>query len=263
MNTKTLLSAAIVIALLCLIGFGYFKQEHSSASIKSISSESASNSSVQSKADIENVVKSYLLNNPEVIEESMRNLYNKKMKAELERTNSLIKEKTKELEEDLMSPKVGSLTPKIKIIEFFDYNCGYCKHMLPIKKKILDELKDVQIIMKELPILGDNSKMMARSAIAVNLVDSSKYFDFHSELLMSQGDVSPQTLEELVKKVGVDVEKYKATLTDSRIDMHLGDNMKLASEIGVRGTPAYIIGGEIKSEPLNFEDIKQRLDKTN
>jgi hypothetical protein len=240
MNSKTFFSIAVVVAFVSLVAFGYFKQVHTHTPVKATSHDT------HTKEDIEKVIKEYILENPELIEEAMRNLYNKKAKAEAERASKVIKEKAKELEEDPQSPKAG--------------NCGYCKHMLATKKRILEELKDVQIIFKELPILGENSKLCARSALAVNLVDSAKYFNYHSELLTYNGDKTPQVLEDLAKKVGIDIEKYRAALSNQEIDNQLTANVQLASNVGIRGTPAYIAAGNLVPGAISFEEIKASID---
>ena len=256
MNFKSFLSAAVIVAFISLVAFGYFKQEHSHSHVSSATSQT------HSKEEVEKIVKGYLTENPEVLEEAMRNLYNKRAKVEAERSAKIIKEKTKELEEDPQSPKAGNINPKVKIVEFFDYNCGYCKHMLPTKKRILEELKDVQIIFKELPILGENSKLCAKAALAVNMIDSNKYFDYHSELLTYAGDKTPQILEDLAKKIGVDIAKYKTALNNPDIEKHLNDNVQLATVVGIRGTPAYVVAGQLVPGAISFEEIKERVEKT-
>jgi len=250
LNNKTTLSIAIVLGVVGLAGVGYYKQN-------SVSHSADNPDSVKTKADVERIIREYTIANPEFLEEAMKNLYVKKAKAESERSEKAVKDKQRELTENMFDPRAGNTNPKLRIVEFFDYNCGYCKHMLETKQKILAELPDVQIIFKEFPILGESSRMLAKAALAVNAVDSAKYFEFHSKLMSMPGDKSLAVIEDTVSKMGIDLAKFKTAMNDAKIEEQLNQNLQLAGDIGLRGTPAYVIGDQLVPGAISLEEVKK------
>lgn len=223
--------------------------------ISFVNEPAAQQKSGLTKEDVVEIVREYVKQNPAEIIKSVEEMQLKKMKEEMELASNLIKTKPKELEEDQDDPRAGSNSPKIKIVEFFDYNCGYCKRMLDVKKRILQENKEAQIIFKELPIMGDNSMLMARAALAVNLVDKSKYFAFHSELLNQAGQKDQKAIEEIVKKLGVDLNKFRTALNDPKVSAVIEKNIKLAQEVKLQGTPAYIVNGKLLPGAFSYEEF--------
>ena len=263
MNSKfyPVLTLVLLVALLTMGYYQFNKNQEASMSMQ-LKHETPGMPSHLNKEEIELVVKEVIKKNPELIIDSIRELNTRKAKEEYDRVASLVKAKTKELEEDMDDPRAGNANAKIKLVEFFDYNCGYCKRMVEIKKKILDENTDVQIVFKELPILGEASHLVTKAALAVNLMDKSKYFQFHNELLNLNGPKTNEAIEALVTKVGLDVVKFREALKDPKIEQIIAKNMRLAEEIGVNGTPAYVFAGEFLPGAVPYDEFKNRIDRT-
>lgn len=252
MNNKLTLGIAIAVGCVGLAALGYYKQ----------STSMSDSASVKNRADVEKIIREYIVENPEFLEDAMKNLYNKKQKAENEEAAKAVKEKVKELAEDPTDPFIGSATPKVTIVEFFDQNCGYCKRMIDVKSKITNELKDVKIVFKEFPILGENSRMLAKAALAVNIVDKSKYFEFHSKVMHADGVKDEAAVEVIVQGLGIDLAKYKAAYAGDEVAKKLDANAKLAAEIGLRGTPAYVVGDQLIPGAISFEEIKKLVEQS-
>lgn len=217
-------------------------------------------SNVNVESGSEEQMKQFILNNPEVIMQSVEQHQVKKYQEEMKKSGQAVKDHLKEIQENPNDPKAGSASASVKIVEFFDYNCGYCKRMQPLKEKILSDLKDVQIIFKELPILGENSKVAAKAALAVHMVAPDKYFAFHSAFLKHNGPKSEQFIEETCKSLGIDFAKVKETMNSAKVEEVINENHKLAEKIGVNGTPAYIINDEFIPGALSYEEVKSRVD---
>lgn len=263
MNSKfyPVLTLILLVSLLTMGYFQFTKNQDAAMSMQ-LKHDVAGATSHLNKEEIEMIVKDVIKKSPELIIDSIRELNTRKAKEEYDRVASLVKAKTKELEEDMDDPRAGNANSKIKIVEFFDYNCGYCKRMVEIKKKIIDENSDVEIVFKELPILGEASHTATKAALAVNLMDKAKYFQFHNELLNLNGPKTNEAIESLVTKVGLDVVKFREALKDPKIEQIIAKNLRLAEEIGVNGTPAYVFAGEFLPGAVPYDEFKNRIDRT-
>lgn len=262
MNAKFYPTLTLVLLFLLLaMGYFQFNKNQEAAISMQLKKETLEAMNPSHKEELENVVKEVIKKNPELIIESIRDLNTRKAKEEFDRMSAMVKAKTKELEEDSDDPRIGNMNAKIKLEEFFDYNCGYCKRMIEIKKKLIEENSDLQIVFKELPILGEASVNASKAALAVNMMDKSKYFQFHTELLNLNGPKTPDAIEGLAVKVGLDLAKFREALKDPKLDQIIAKNMHLAEEIGVNGTPAYVLAGEFLPGAVPYDEFKNRIDR--
>jgi len=213
-----------------------------------------------SKDKLEETIKGYIMNNPETIIVSVENYQNHKAKEQVDQVKALIKARQQEIANNPDDPKVGTENSKIKVIEFFDYNCSFCKRMLTAKIKLLENNKNVELVFKELPILGESSVIASKAAIAVNIIDKTKYFAFHSALLQHNGAKNEESILELAGKVGINTTILKEKMNDSKIMEILHNNHKIAKEIGLQGTPAYIIGDELFPGALTYDDLIKKIE---
>ena len=153
---------------------------------------------------------------------------------------------------------------KKMIVEFFDYNCGYCKMASKVVDKMAREDKDIKVIFKEFPIFGGTSDLAARYSTAVAIQYPDKYLDFHSNL-MASGARSVEDIENAVKKSDISLFKIKKVLDDKKadIDAILAENRELASSLGLQGTPAFIIGDNLIPGYIDETTIKSLLEQVN
>ncbi|ODN69728.1 Disulfide bond formation protein D precursor [Methylobrevis pamukkalensis] len=158
----------------------------------------------QDKAVIEQIVRDYLLAHPEVIQEALGELERRQQAAETEKRAEIVASVRDELFQSKRQVVLGNPDAPITLVEFFDYNCGYCKRSLADKQAILDEDKDVRIVLKEFPILGNGSVEAARVAVAVNLIAPEKYGAFHDALLGGRGEANTARALDVAEEVGLD-----------------------------------------------------------
>jgi protein-disulfide isomerase len=197
---------------------------------------------------IQGIVKDYLLKNPEVLREAINEL-NKRQEAAAEAQrktalSSLYKDET----------PYSSGKGKITLVEFFDYNCGYCKRAFKNILSVLEQEKDLRVVFVEFPILSDESKAASQAAIAA--AKQNKYFEFHRGLISSSGPVNEDKIFKVAKDVGLDVEKLKADMKLPEVDQAIEKNLALGQSMAIQGTPAFFIGDEaIPGAPDNLTQI--------
>lgn len=193
-----------------------------------------------SKKDIEKIVAEYLLENPEIVEQALEALDEKRMTEQLDAIRD-------RLENDSRDSAVGPKNAKVTIVEFFDYNCGYCKQSTEwVRKTIEKHPKDVRVIFKELPILDGRSKTSRSAAIAaLAAARQGKYTDMHFALMEARG-LTPDRVEAMAKKAGLDMEMWKTDMQDDAFEDQIEDTFTLARELpNLTGTPYFVIGNEI------------------
>ena len=200
--------------------------------------EEAAFSDAQKEA-IGPIVKEYLMENPNVIVEAMNAFQDRQREEAQKLAEQKIAENITKLTSADM-PSIGNPDADITVVEFFDYNCGYCKRALPDVQAVLEADKNVRFVFLEMPILGPTSRTAALWALAADRQD--KYFDFHVALMEHNGPKEERHLEKMAKDVGLDIEQLKKDVADSALEEELESIMSVAREVGVTGTPAFIVG---------------------
>ena len=157
---------------------------------------------------------------------------------------------------------VANKKGKKVIVEFFDYNCGYCKMASKVVDKMAKEDKDIKVLFKEFPIFGGTSDLAARYSTAVAIEYPDKYLEFHSNL-MNIGARNTNDIEKAVKDSGISLFKIKKVLEDKKsdIDAVLAENRSLATELGLQGTPAFVIGDTLIPGYVDESTIRSLLDQ--
>lgn len=198
--------------------------------------QAAQPTSQAGKAEVEQIIRAYLLENPEIIEEALELLDEKRDR------NSIIAVAS-ELRQDKRDFSIGPKDAKVTMVEFFDYNCSFCKRSTSWVQTIMKEYpNDVRFVFKELPILERRTKTSrnaAKAALAAN--KQGKYIEMHMAL-MDGTALNEQFITSAAVKIGLNMKKFKADLTDPKLDEQLEDTMYLASRIpGLTGTPFFVI----------------------
>lgn len=210
------------------------------------------------KQELPALVKEAIMKNPEMIMDAVKVLKEKQAtEAKAKAEEALVKNKDA-LFGNANDPSFGDAkTADVTVVEFFDYHCGYCRHLLPDLTKLVKEDGKVRVIFKELPILSDDSRAAARAALAVNAIAKDKYFDYHTALMKHEGKYEEKSLLDIAKKLGVDTAKLKTEMAKPEYTAALEKNSMLAEELGVRGTPALVIGNQISPGTLPYDELKK------
>jgi protein-disulfide isomerase len=203
---------------------------------------------------VEQVVEQYLRTHPEVIEQSLQILQAKRQTEERERTRQVIATKQAELLNDPNSPVSGNLEGDVTVVEFFDYRCGYCKRVAGTVTQLQHDDPNVRIVYKDYPILGEASVLAARAALASKI--QGKHLAFHEALLASEEELNQETIVVLATAVGLDTEKLHRDMESPSIQTTIERNRTLARELGINGTPVFIVGTELMPGALDLRGLK-------
>lgn len=257
-NTFTLSLVAVAAIMVALAAF-YTTSER-------VTAQGEGSSSSFTREEIEGIIKEYITQNPEVIVTSLEGYQQKMWAEELKRRVEALEESKGKLLNDKDSPVAGNPEGDVKIVEFFDYNCGYCKRMVETITQLLEEDKNVQVIFKELPILTsslptDYSRLAAKASLAVYRLAPGKYFDYHQSVMKFGSRPSEEALIELAKPLGIDGEALKAEMAKPEVEAELKEVMETAKVLGVSGTPALIINGELVPGAVTIEQLKELVAK--
>lgn len=212
--------------------------------------------SAAQKDDIGVIVKEYLMDNPNVIFESIE--------AYRAQQEQLAQRETEEKIVDNIAfltraeaPSIGNPNGDITVIEFFDYNCGYCKRALPDIQKVVKADDNLRVVFKEMPILGPTSHVASQWALAAH--KQGKYFEFHVAVMEHRGPKDEEQLAKLSKDIGLDVDKMKADIASGDIEKELQKVLSVGREIGVSGTPAFIVGDTFIPGYVGIDGLKDAI----
>ena len=209
------------------------------------------------KSAIERIVKDYLMNNPEVMLDIQQSLEAKMEKIQAERTKSAMKDHAKDLFKRSNAPTAGNPNGDITVVEFFDYNCGYCKRAFGDIAKLIEKDPKVKVVLMELPILSKGSEEAAKVALAAKL--QGKYWEAHRALLGVRGELNEQTSLKAVEKIaGLDQAKLKKDLAATEVLDEIKIVRDLAQKMGIQGTPHFLVGDRaIPGAPANLLEQMQ------
>jgi protein-disulfide isomerase len=148
------------------------------------------------------------------------------------------------------------------MVEFFDYNCGYCKKALGDMLTLLKTEPDLKVVLKEYPVLGPGSLEAAQVAVAARMQDKSgkKYLDFHQRLLGGHGPADKARALAAAKDAGFDMARLEKDMASDEVRETLKENMKVADAIGLNGTPSYIIGSDVVIGAQGYDVLKEKVD---
>ena len=212
-----------------------------------------------SKQKINELIYEYIMENPEVILESVDKL-RKKMEENAGLDEDYLNENFMELANDPSIPYMGSEKPKVIIIEFFDYNCGYCKKSMDAVAELLRTEYDLKISFRDYPILSPSSRVAAKAALAAK--EQGKYFIFHSALMNMQGNLNDEKIYSLASRLGIDIKKLKIDMQKASIEKVIEKNEVLAKKLNIRGTPTFIINGKLYAGALDLKKLRQIINNS-
>ncbi len=203
---------------------------------------------------IESIIKEYLLANPEVFLEVQTALEAKMEEIQAKRLQAAITEQAQEIYRSPGAPVIGNPSGDITVVEFFDYNCGYCKRAFSDVSKLIEKDAKVKFVLKELPILSKGSEEAARVALAAKL--QGKYFEVHRALLTLRGQANEQTALAVAEKAGVDMAKLKADMKSDAVGGEIARVRELAQSMGIQGTPHFLVADRaIAGAPQNLLEV--------
>lgn len=212
-------------------------------------------------AQIEDIVKQYLLKNGDVILEGVSLHHKREREIRAEKSRQAIGQREKDLFEDPTAPVVGPASGEgPTIVAFLDYRCGYCKRVAPTVKAMLEKNPDARLVMKELPILGPESVLAAKAALAAH--KQGAYSKFHAALIGSSEPVSAELIQKTAESLGLDAAKLQKDMDSPETETALQRNRELAEALGVNSTPTFVVGKELVAGAMTADVFQDLLDRT-
>jgi len=212
------------------------------------------------RSDIEGIIKDYLTEkHPEVMAQGLQNLQQREQAAAEAKTKEKIVSEKDKLFNDPATPIAGNPKASVTVLEFFDYQCGYCKMAEEAVERVLKDDKDVKFVYKNFPILGPVSVEAAKAGLAS--VKQGKFQAFHSALMNKKEHLTSDMIYQTAKDSGLDVEKLKKDMTDPAIEETINASSKLGQDLGVHGTPFFIVNNTSFPGVLKYEQLKDAVNE--
>lgn len=206
------------------------------------------------KDEFERRVRDYLLNNPEVVMEAARRFEQRQRAAEEGEATTVLKARAEEILRDGDSPVGGNPNGDVTLVEFFDYNCPYCRQVTPVMQEAEAADPKLRVVYKEFPILGPNSTLSAKAALAVHR--QGKYLAFHKDMMVDRGVADESKVMKIAVKIGVDVERMKSDMADPALTKMVEKNLALAQALRINGTPGFVIGDQIVRGAIDLKAMQ-------
>ena len=156
---------------------------------------------------------------------------------------------------------VGNPAGTVTVVEFFDYNCGFCKRALDDLAKLMKGDANLRVVLKDFPVLGPKSVEAAQVAAAARKqMKADKFFEFHSKLIMQKGQIGRAEALAVAKSVGADMTRLAADMEDPSVREGIAETMQIGDSLGLTGTPSYVIGKEVVVGAVGYDELKQHVD---
>ena len=212
------------------------------------------------RTEIEKIVREYIISHPEVLQEAMAELEKRQSEAEAVKHQAAVSANAKALFSSPRQVVLGNPNGNVTMVEFFDYNCGYCKRAMD---DMLTLLKDpnLKVVLKEFPVLGPGSVEAAKVAVAVRMQDKTgkKYLEFHQKLLGGRGQADKDRALAVARDVGMDMTRIAKDMESPETRESLQESFKLADALGLNGTPSYVVGKDVVIGAVGLTALKEKI----
>ena len=218
--------------------------------------------SPEQRGEIEKVIRDYLLRNPELLQEVIQEMERRQAQADAEKHKGAIKEYAEAIFNSKRQVVLGNPQGDVTMVEFFDYNCGYCKRALDDMLALMKSDPKLRVVLKEFPVLGEGSTQAAQVAVSVRMQDKTggkKYFEFHQKMFASRGQVDKARALAVVREIGLDVARAERDMNSDEVRATLEEGFKLAEALGINGTPTYVLTGQVVVGAVGVEKLREAI----
>ena len=213
----------------------------------------ATNADGLSEDRVKELVLEAIRENPEIVLEAVQIIEQRKQESLAAASAEALLEYRDLLENDPNAPVLGNPDGDVTVVEFFDYNCPYCRRVKPHIQALLEEDPNVRLVYREWPILGDGSLFAARAALAARA--QGKYEEFHWAMMGMQGQAEESSVLRIAEEIGLDVQQLRRDMEAREIDTHFEVSMELSRALGFNGTPSFVIGGALVPGVIEAEQM--------
>ncbi|MTH98005.1 DsbA family protein [Roseibium sp. RKSG952] len=208
---------------------------------------------------VEKIVREYILQNPEIISEALTELDKRQQEAEAAARRQALTDASDVLFNSTRQVVMGNPEGSVTLVEFFDYNCGYCKRAYGDMVRLIDENPELRVVLKEFPVLGQPSVEAAQVAVAVNAVAPDKYGAFHESLMMQRGQANRASAIKAAIDAGIDEAKLQEAMATDEAGQTFEEVYSLANRLGLTGTPSYVIGEDVVMGAVGYDTLQSKV----
>ncbi|MBN67614.1 MAG: hypothetical protein CMM94_08645 [Rickettsiales bacterium] len=209
---------------------------------------------------VEAIVHDYLMENPTVIMEALQNAQEADRRQQMEAQRKNVEKYHDEIYATENVGFGGNPDADAVIVEFFDYNCGACKFMFQGLDELIQKDDNVKVLFREFPIFGPTSDENARIGLAVADMAPGKYYAFHKAMMTKEGNADAEFAYATAGDLGIDVDALRELAESEEIQGRMESERELANNIGLRGTPALIIGDEVQPGAISYDELQPKVD---
>jgi protein-disulfide isomerase len=213
------------------------------------------------KDEIGAVIKDYLIKNPEVLREAIDALNEHDKQAAARAQQSVVADQSGQLFTSINQANIGNPKGSATLVEFFDYNCHFCKGALPDISRLLKDDPNLKLVLKDFPVLGPGSVEAANVATAVrNQLQGDKFWQFHSKLLSSHGPVGKTEALAVARELGVDMDRLARDMGAPNAEAGILEVAHLADALQITGTPSFVVGQDVVIGAVGYDQLKEKID---
>ncbi|MER9048611.1 DsbA family protein [Mesorhizobium sp. M0923] len=261
MTKAILLGTTGVAAALAMLAFGFVAGSPQTAKAGTAQLvQTASSETKLDRTEVEGIVRDYLLKNPEVLLEAQQALEAKQKEEQRVASLGVIKDAKDQIFNSAFDGVVGNPNGKVTIVEFYDYNCGYCKRAIDDMRALTKADPDLRFVLKEFPILGPDSQKASVVSMAFHLMKPEKYREFHNALLGGQGRATEAAAIKVALSLGADEAALREKMKDPSITEAFSKTYDLATKLAITGTPSYVVGNEVVFGALGQEVLAEKIE---
>jgi len=263
---KSAIFGVIGIAAIAITYFGYQKFAKTTNPNQEAPKETAKVSgldpdkNVSEVKDVEEVIAKWVEKNPKAILESVQNMYKEAQEEQMKNAQKNISSKKEDLFNSKQASEYAPAGYDVSIVEFYDYNCGYCKKAQASVEDLVKADSKVRVIYREFPILGNDSLEMAKVSVAVNMLNPKSFKNFHDALMKSK-EKGKEGAIKVAKSSGIDTKQLESILSSKKdeIEKIINSSIELGSAIGISGTPGFIIGEELIPGAVDKNTLLEKI----
>ncbi len=224
------------------------------ASVAALSLGTPAMADALDEARVKELVLEAIRENPEIVREAIEILQAQEEAAQAEAARLFLSQQRQILENDPNAPVIGNPDGDVTVVEFFDYNCGYCRRVFPNVKALLENDTNVRVVMREWPILGEASVFAARASLAAR--EQGKYEEFHNALMGNRGRITEASVMSIAEGLGLDTDQLRADMNSDAVNAHLETSQRLTQALGFNGTPAFVFGDELVPGAIETDQME-------
>ena len=217
--------------------------------------------SAPQKSEIELIVRDYIVAHPDIIKDAILELQRREKAEETASRDKTLKDNADILYRSAHQGVIGNPNGKVTLVEFFDYNCGYCKKSLTDVVRLTKDFPELRVVLKDFPVLGQGSIEAAQVEAALrNQFTGDKFADFHQKLLTAKGHVGKEQALALAKQMGADMTKLDADMRKPDVTQGIAEVMGVADKLSLNGTPSWILGDEVIVGAVGYDELRGKID---